>query len=179
MRARALDEIAHAHAAVGGTARGRRYATQQINRAYAVMLASHFQGFCRDLHSECVDGLLAGAAAPLHSVIQAEFTWGRQLDRGNARPDSLAADFGRFGLALWTEVVVLNPRNVARRGLLEELNTWRNAIAHQQFDPVRLGGTNVLRLSRVRRWRAACHGLARALEVMRRAIHRLSGVSPW
>ncbi len=43
-RAKALDEIAHAHAAVGGTQRGRRYATQQINRAYAVMLASQFQG---------------------------------------------------------------------------------------------------------------------------------------
>ena len=53
-----LDEIAGADAAVGGAARGRRYATQQINRAYAVLLASEFQGFCRDLHSECVDHVL-------------------------------------------------------------------------------------------------------------------------
>src|SRR6266705_299193 len=34
MRAAALGEIAEAHAAVGGTARGRRYTTQQINRAF-------------------------------------------------------------------------------------------------------------------------------------------------
>jgi hypothetical protein len=45
VRASALDEIAHAHAAVGGTARGRRYTTQQINRAYAMLLASQFQGY--------------------------------------------------------------------------------------------------------------------------------------
>ena len=45
MRARALDEMAEAHAAVGGTARGRRYTTQQLNQAYAVLLAAHFQGF--------------------------------------------------------------------------------------------------------------------------------------
>jgi hypothetical protein len=49
-RADALGEIEQAHAAVGGTGRGRRYATQQINQAYAVMLASQFQGYCRDLH---------------------------------------------------------------------------------------------------------------------------------
>jgi hypothetical protein len=38
-RAAALDEIARAHIAVGGTRRGRRYATQQLNRLYAVLLA--------------------------------------------------------------------------------------------------------------------------------------------
>ena len=49
VRASELDEIADAHAAVGGTKRGRRYTTQQINRAFAVLLASQFQGFCRNL----------------------------------------------------------------------------------------------------------------------------------
>ena len=33
--------------------------TQQINRAYAVLGASHFQGFVRDLHTESVDYLVA------------------------------------------------------------------------------------------------------------------------
>lgn len=46
--AAALDEIAHAHVAVDGTAPGRRYTTQQINRAYPTLIASQFQGFCRD-----------------------------------------------------------------------------------------------------------------------------------
>lgn len=39
----ALDEIEAAHAAIGGSGPGRRYATQQINQAYAVMLSSQFQ----------------------------------------------------------------------------------------------------------------------------------------
>lgn len=49
-----LDELLAAHAAVGGTGRGRRYATEQVNRAYALAVAAQFQGFCRDLHSEAV-----------------------------------------------------------------------------------------------------------------------------
>ena len=62
-RADALDEIENAHVMVGGTERGRRYATQQINYSYAALLSGHFQGFCRDLHSECVDHVVAIANA--------------------------------------------------------------------------------------------------------------------
>lgn len=50
-----LEEIESAHRSVGGTGRGRRYATSQINQAYVVILSSQFQGFCRDLHSESTD----------------------------------------------------------------------------------------------------------------------------
>lgn len=60
----ALDEIAAAHEAVGGTGRGRRFATQEINRAYAMLSSCQFQGFCRDLHTEAV-GRLADAISPL------------------------------------------------------------------------------------------------------------------
>src|SRR5438093_2420675 len=103
VRASALDEIAHAHVAVGGTARGRRYTTQQVNRAYAMLLASQFQGFCRDLHSECIDHILGVLAPPpaLLILVRAEFTRGRQLDRGNAQSSSLGADFGRLGIDFW------------------------------------------------------------------------------
>src|SRR5579884_2178893 len=54
VRAASLDEVENAHRSVGGTGPGRRYATQQINQAYAVLLSSQFQAFCRDLHTECV-----------------------------------------------------------------------------------------------------------------------------
>ena len=63
-RSDALDEIENAHALVGGTGRGRRYATRQINHAYAALLSSHFQGFCRDLDGTMYDylaSLLGGA----------------------------------------------------------------------------------------------------------------------
>jgi len=56
---KALDELESAQTSVGGTGPDRRYATQQINQAYAVLVASQFQGFCRDLHTECVARLMA------------------------------------------------------------------------------------------------------------------------
>ncbi len=56
-------ELENAHAIVGGTERGRRYATQQINYSCATLLSSHFQGFCRDLHSECIDRIVAAISA--------------------------------------------------------------------------------------------------------------------
>ena len=64
------------HANVGGTERGRRYATQQINRAYAVQLASEFQGFCRDLYSECMDHVVATAPAATQGVLSGHNFYG-------------------------------------------------------------------------------------------------------
>jgi hypothetical protein len=181
-RAAALDEIARAHIAVGGTRRGRRYATQQLNRLYAVLLASEFQGFCRDLHSECVDHLIRVIAPPsgLVRYLRDELTRGRQLDRGNAHPGSIGADFGRFDIKVWVEVAKIDPQNAGRRLSLEALNNWRNAVAHQDFTPSQLGGTTVLRLAQVRRWRASCRRLARALdEVMRLHLQTMTGTPPW
>jgi hypothetical protein len=180
-RAVALDEIEQALAAVGGTERGRRYATQQINQAYAVMLASQFQGFCRGLHTECVDQLVRAIAPPAHlrPLVMAEFTRGRQLDRGNAQPGSLGSDFSRFGINFWVEVDNHDRRNRTRRLSLERLNDWRNAIAHQDFDPVQLGGVT-LRLAWVRHWRTACQHLAGSFdEVMCQHLLALTGTSPW
>src|SRR5216683_3512986 len=98
-RARDLDDIEAAHRSVGGTARGRRFATEQINHAYAVLLASQFQGFCRDLHSECVN-LLVQAVTPalLQPALRLEFFFNRMLDRGNANPSAVGSDFSRLGV---------------------------------------------------------------------------------
>lgn len=179
-RARALDEIEQAHAALGGTGPGRRYATQQVNQAYAVLLAAQFQGYCRNLHSESVDALVAGLPPLLQPIIQTEFTWNRQLARGNAQPGNLGADFGRLGLTFWDAVETWNPRNSARRAALDALNAWRNAIAHQDFDPAKLGGTTILRLAQVRHWRSDCRHLARSFdEVIRQHLQSRLGSSPW
>jgi hypothetical protein len=182
IRGRALDEIAQAHVAVGGTARGRRYATQQINRAYALLLAAQFQGFCRDLHSECVEHFLSVIAPPasLLNFLQAELTRGRQLDRGNAQPASLGADFGRFMPNFWEDLKAYDPASIAWKSDLETLNDWRNAIVHQDFTSSRLGGIMILPLRQVRRWRRSCARLARAMdEVIRRRLPTMTGVPPW
>src|SRR5207245_8437800 len=80
-RADALDEIENAHVMVGGTERGRRYATQQVNYSYATLLSSHFQGFCRDLHTESVERIVAIVPAPIPWIVNAEFMWHRAQDR--------------------------------------------------------------------------------------------------
>src|SRR5438034_6146449 len=95
----ALDEIERAHRSVGGSGPGRRFATQQINQAYAVLLASQFQGFCRDLHDECIDCLVRSVLPiGLRGPLEIEFSAYRRLDRGNASPGAIGADFNRPGL---------------------------------------------------------------------------------
>ena len=182
VRCAELNEIAHAHTAVGGSRRGRRHTTQQINRAYTMLLASHFQGYCRDLHSECVDFLVKSLSLPrsLETLIRAEFLRGRRIDTGNAQPSSLGADYGRLGIDFWGELRKYDPTATAWNGDLELLNEWRNAIAHQDFTSPKLGGTINLNLTQVKKWRRMCQRFARATdEVMRGHLQTLTGASPW
>ena len=102
---------------------------------------------------------MSSSRRPLRPIVRAEFTRERKLDRGNANPGNLGEDFGRLGIEFWDEVKKLSPRNSARNRSLEMLNLWRNAIAHQHFDPGKLGSTN-LGLAQVRNWRIACDRLA-------------------
>lgn len=133
-QAEKLDQIEKAHVSVGGSGRGRRYATDQINQAYVVLLASQFQAFCRDLHSECVAILVDGIEpASMKPIVRAELTRDRKLDKGNANPSNLGSDFKRLNVDFIQEVKRLHDRNAAMIARLEVLNQWRNAIAHQDF----------------------------------------------
>lgn len=179
-RSGALDEIENAHASVGGTARGRRFATQQINHAYAILLSSQFQGFCRDLHSECSDAIVALTPPGLRATLKAQFDWGRALDRGNPSPGNIGSDFGRFGLTFWARIQHDHHANRRRRELLEELIAWRNAIAHQDFDSAKLGGSTVLHLAAVRQWRSSIDHLVVSFDnVMHFYLQTMLGVAPW
>jgi hypothetical protein len=176
----ALNELQCAHKSVGGTGRGRRYATQQINQAYAVLLSSQFQGFCRDLHSERADYFVQSIPAGLlRTAVRNALVENRKLDKGNPNPGNIGTDFNRFGLPFWDEVRNLDIRKQGRQNRLEELNAWRNAIAHQDFDPAVLGAT-VLRIQRVREWRSACSQLGHWFdEVMRSQLLAVNGNLPW
>jgi hypothetical protein len=182
MRARFLDEVENAHRSVGGTGPGRRDATQQIKQAYAVLLSSHFQAFCRDLHEECVDYLVAPVPSPdLRGMYGVSLVLNRKLDRGNPNSGNIGSDFRRFDLLFWPSVDAHRRQNVARRVLLDELNEWRNAIAHQDFAPAMLrGGQPTRQLAQVQAWRRACNSLARSFdEVMRAHILAKTGTAPW
>ena len=181
VRRTALDEVEAAHRGIGGTGRGRRYATQQINQAYAVLLSSQFQGYCRDLHDECAIYFVQSITSRvLQTTLQSVLIHNRKLKTGNANPGNIGEDYNRFGLSFWNEVKNLDARNQGRQARLEELNVWRNAFAHQDFDPAKLGDVSILRLQQVRDWRNACDQLANAFEeVMRALLQTLNGVSPW
>jgi hypothetical protein len=177
-RARSLDEIEHAHRRVGGTDRGRRRRTQQLNYAYVLLLSSQFQGFCRELHDECID-LLVQLITPVgfRMASRSMLLQNRRLDSGNPNPGNLGSDFNRFGLEFWDAIDRLDVRNPNRRGELHELNLMRNAIAHHD---ARILTARRLRLRKVREWRRVCDNLAPYFdEVMRAHLESLTGVSPW
>jgi hypothetical protein len=176
-----LDEIESAHRAIGGAGRGRRYATRQLNHAYTVLLSSEFQGFCRDLHSESVDALISVITPTiLQPVLRSEYLFARKLDFGNPTPRNIAADFNRLGIRFQTEVDNHNRRNIRRRQVMEDMNRWRNAIAHQDFNPTLLGGHTSLRLSQVRGWRRACNALVLSYDtVMYNYLTVVMGTTPW
>jgi hypothetical protein len=145
-------------------------------------LAAQFQGFARDLHTESVDFLVTVIAHPgFRMAMREELLWNRQLNSRNANQGTLAGDFNRLGVRpLWTLVDAVFVNNHLRRQWLDELNAWRNAIAHQAFDPAVLGGTTVLRLATVQRWRRGLHKLARSLDqVLRAHIRTVTGIDPW
>jgi hypothetical protein len=179
IRSAALDELERAHQGVGGRRRGRRHATQQINHAYTVMISSQFQGFCRDLHTESANALLLGGTLlPLKTAFSELLLQDRKLDKANPNPGNIGFDFNPFGLVFWNEVRSFDSRNGPRQRQLEDLVTWRNAIAHQDFS--KISGGPKLHLSRVRAWRAACDHLATAFDaVMWQHIKVLVGVAPW
>ena len=151
----------HAHRAVG------RRAGLQLNQAYLVLLSSHFQLFCRDLHTETVDLLLREQSPSMLTIVKAVLLQARKLDSGNPNAGNLGADFGRIGMTFWPDVKALHPINTRRHAALEQMMVWRNAIAHQDFTSAAarpLNGSTAIRLGEVRRFRRACNGLAIAFD---------------
>jgi hypothetical protein len=154
---------------------------QEYIRAYAVLLSSEFQGFCRDLHSESADRIVDSVSPiNLRSVLRAQCVYGRKLEIGNPNSGNLGADFNRFLLDFWAAVLALDPAHAARRHRLALLNAWRNAISHHDYNPAELGGTTVLTISQVRDWRTDCNAFGAAFDAVLRAfLLTTTGVAPW
>lgn len=183
IRSDALDQMVSAHTALGGGGPGRRYATVQVVHAYAVLLSSHFQGFCRDLHSETSDHIANGTnPAAAAGILRLLLTAGRKLDSGNPNPGNIGSDFGRLGFT-WADVKAKDTHHDSRKKRLELLNLWRNAIAHQDFTDAKLdlgGGRLTLRMADVTAWRSACDGLAGSFDaVASDRVLAVIGTRPW
>jgi hypothetical protein len=164
----AFDEIEHAHKAVGGTKPGRRFLTQQLNYAYTMLLAARFQGFVRALQIQTAEAIALGAHdANYTELLRENLTSNRALERRNAQPNSIADDFGRFGLDIWTRADSERRGNDERRKKLWALITWRNAIAHDEITVKLARGALepvTISLATCRGWRSALNILATSLD---------------
>lgn len=108
-------------------------------------------------------------------------TRGRKLDTGNPNPGNIGSDFNRFGFSFWDEVRAADKRNQRRQEKLENLNDWRNAIAHH--DIAAKQGQLVpghIKLSVCRNWQGALDSLAYSIDVVvSRQVEALVGSRPW
>jgi hypothetical protein len=144
-------------------------------RGYLLLLSAHFQGFCRDLYTECTLSIVSKVRATLRVLVQAQFTAERKLDRGNPNVKNLREDFERFGFTLNFEGA--DPANALRVTHLGELNKWRNVAAHHGTIPV---GVAPLSLPLLQTWRTSCDGLATSLDdIMYNALRRILRRAPW
>jgi hypothetical protein len=185
-RARHLDELLHAHQLVGGPTRGRRWRTGALNGALVLQLAAEFQGFARDLHdlaSDVFANWTASGNAALERVVRLQLTNSRFIDRGNAQPGSIGADFGRFGFRVWPALSGRDANSARYQAALDQVNQARNAIAHA--DDAKLGQLRAaglpLTLRTFRSWRRDLDQLVGTLDVeVAHQLGRLFGqAEPW
>lgn len=76
------------------------------------------------------------APTPYKPMLRRWYTDRRSLDGGNAWPETIDRDFARFDLDVWAVARRRDRRTDGRLDRLRQLNTWRNAIGHQDFYPV-------------------------------------------
>jgi hypothetical protein len=129
--------------------------------------------------STVVDG------SALADIALTALTRNRQLDRGNASAGSIGADFKAFDLDIWDAARRLDARTSLRARRLDQLNVWRNAIAHQDFDFSQhqrelLGDGARLGLGDVRAFRSSCNGLAATFDrALAEHLETIVGSRPW
>jgi hypothetical protein len=144
-------------------------------RAFAVLLSGHFQGFCRDLYSECAQIVASRVPVALQGTVQAQFSTELKINSNNPTVETIRKDFERFAFTLDFSA---DPANGPRVTQLGHLNKWRNAVAHQK--PTAPAGVPALTLAAVQSWRAACDGLAVWLDgIMYNELNIILGAAPW
>jgi hypothetical protein len=181
-----IHQLTDAHSMVGGPGPGRRTRTDAINWALVVILCSEMQGYFRDLHDESAEFLatrIARGNQAYFTLLRNNLTNNRDLDRVNAKPDSIQKDFGRLGVErLWPEIEAKVPSSRDWRTRLTRLNEARNAIAHNNPSTlITLANAGFpLTLRTVKLWRTACFGATRTADkVVGERLFQATGARPW
>ncbi len=144
-------------------------------RAYVMLLSGHFQGFCRDLYTECAQVCAAAVPISLFATVQTQFVTALRLDSSNPNVETLRRDFERFAITLNFDA---EPANALRVTHLGHLNRWRNTVAHQAANAP--AGVPPLTLAAVQGWRVSCADLATWLDgIMYNELQRILGTVPW
>lgn len=148
---------------------------QESLQGYVMLLSGHFQGFCRDLYTECSQICVAAVPVGLQATVQRQFAAELKLNTGNPTVENIRKDFGRFGFLL--NLAGSHPFRVTDLG---HLNYWRNAVAHQKATPPPPGMPPTLTLPDIQGWRASCDGLATYLDAtMYDELSQMLGTVPW
>lgn len=158
---------------IAATPPNPRLAEENV-RSYGLLLSAHFQGYCRDLYTECAQIIASKVRNTLQALVQAQFTAHRALDHGNPNLQNIRRDLERFGFAL--NLAGADPANPMRITHLSELNVWRNIAAHHGV----LLPTGLPPITDLRNWLNSCDGLAASLDrIMYNQLRRLLRREPW
>jgi hypothetical protein len=95
-----LNEVDAHCAAVAALAPPNLTFLDEVIRGFVLHLSAHFQGFCRDLYTECSQVLIAAIPVGLQATAQAQFSAELKLEKGNATYENIKRDFSRFGFLL-------------------------------------------------------------------------------
>jgi hypothetical protein len=168
-RAQRIERLRAAHSAFLHTEAGHAFGAKEIEHSLILRLASEFQGFARDLHSEAVDAVLDWLCPDdpaLRKVLRTPYLDSRRLDLGNADPKGIAHDFNLLGIAFWPELGARNATAQQWRGHLGALNTARNGLMHSDDGKInRLVSSGwPLGLRSAELWRASLDQLAGAMD---------------
>lgn len=170
-----LSEVDRHCAAVHALATPTPFLAEESLSGYVMLLSGHFQGFCRDLYTECSQLLTATVPATLQATIQSQCFADLKLNSNNPTVETIRKDFERFAFTLDFHS---DPAIAPRVTHLGQLNKWRNAVAHKKASPP--VGVPPLTLAAVQNWRNSCDGLATWLDgIMYRELQRILGTAPW
>lgn len=164
-----LNQLEQVHAAAGGTRRGRRWGTNQLNRSLFVALVGQFQMYCRELHDEATRVYLSQTNTNQVAAIETLLLRRRDLDTRNPRRDALKNDFGRMGLRIIPALQNRYGRAGQDLARLELLVDLRNAVVHGNESEVHaLTRRNPIAttLRSYHRFKSTCDRLVRGLDAV-------------